>query len=620
MVYSHNLIALRYLKSRFFVDFLGCLPWDAIYKVSGRKEAVRYLVWIRLSRATRVTEFFARLEKDIRINYLFIRIIKLLVVELYCTHTAACIFYYLATTVPPSNEGYTWIGSLKMGDFSYSNFREIDLWKRYTTSLYFAIVTMATVGYGDIHAVNAREMIFIMIFVSFDMLLGAYLLGNMTALVVKGSNTESHRDHESQVLQDIPPSIRTKISYKLYEPCIKDTAIFRGCSSGFIKQIAIKVHEEIFLPGEVVIERGNITDQLYIVYHGDLDEVQKGEEEDEEEVEEEESSTVRSVRSCNSFGEVSFLCNIGQPSTITARELSKVLLLDKISFMQILDIYFSDGHIILENLLEGKDANLRNKILQSDFTLYMEKHESEIATRLNCAVSEGDFPRLKRLIGAGADPNKTDYDGRSPLHIAASKGNEDMTVFLIEKGVDVNVSDKSGNTPLLEAVKNGHDQIASLLSNAGASLIVDDAGDFLCKIVARKDLDLLKRVLAHGTNPNSKNYDHRTPLHIAAAEGLLSFAKLLIETGASVFVKDRWGNIPLDESRINGDKNMMKLLEVARTSQMSEFSICHQKIQDKLQRRKCTVFSFHPYDLKERERRKEGIVLWVPETMEELIR
>ncbi|XP_031279478.1 potassium channel SKOR-like [Pistacia vera] len=512
-------------------------------------------------------------------------------------------------------------------------------------------------GYGDIHAVNAREMIFIMIFVSFDMLLGAYLLGNMTALVVKGSNTErfrdkmtdiikymnrnnlenqlsnrikdhlrllydSHRDHESQVLQDIPPSIRTKISYKLYEPCIKDTSIFRGCSSGFIKQIAIKVHEEIFLPGEVVIERGNITDQLYIVYHGDLDEVQKGEdeeEEDEDEEDEEEESTVKSVQSCNSFGEVSFLCNIRQPSTITARELSRVLLLDKISFMQILDIYFSDGHIILENLLEEKDANLRNKILQSDFTLYMEKHESEIATRLNCAVSEGDFPRLKRLIGAGADPNKTDYDGRSPLHIAASRGYEDMTVFLIEKGVGINISDKSGNTPLLEAVKNGHDQIASLLSNAGASLIVDDAGDFLCKIVARKDLDLLKRVLAHGTNPNSKNYDHRTPLHIAAAEGLLSFAKLLIETGASVFVKDRWGNIPLDESRINGDKNMMKLLEVARTSQMFEFSICHQKIQDKLQRRKCTVFSFHPYDLKERERRKEGIVLWVPETMEELI-
>lgn len=93
-----------------------------------------------------MTEFFEKLEKDIRINYLATRILKLFVVELYCTHTAACIFYYLATTVPPANEGYTWIGSLKMGDYTYSHFREIDLWKRYVTSLYFAIVTMATVG------------------------------------------------------------------------------------------------------------------------------------------------------------------------------------------------------------------------------------------------------------------------------------------------------------------------------------------------------------------------------------------------------------------------------------------------------------------------------------------
>jgi potassium channel len=112
----------------------------------GRKEEVRYLLWIRLVRVVRVTEFFKKLEKDIRINYLFTRIVKLIVVELYCTHTAACIFYYLATTVPESSEGYTWIGSLQMGDFSYSHFREIDLGKRYLTSLYFAIVTMATVG------------------------------------------------------------------------------------------------------------------------------------------------------------------------------------------------------------------------------------------------------------------------------------------------------------------------------------------------------------------------------------------------------------------------------------------------------------------------------------------
>lgn len=32
MIFNHNLIAIRYLKSRFLVDFLGCLPWDVIYR------------------------------------------------------------------------------------------------------------------------------------------------------------------------------------------------------------------------------------------------------------------------------------------------------------------------------------------------------------------------------------------------------------------------------------------------------------------------------------------------------------------------------------------------------------------------------------------------------------
>lgn len=101
-------------------------------------------------------------------------------------------------------------------------------------------------------------------------------------------------------------------------------------------------------------------------------------------------------------------------------------------------------------------------------------------------------------------------------------------------------SDKLGNTPLLEAIKNGHDRVASALLRVGASLAIDDAGGFLCTTVARRDYDLLNRILANGMNPNSKNYDNRTPLHIAASDGLYSMTKLLIEAGASVFVKDRY--------------------------------------------------------------------------------
>ncbi|KAM2155432.1 hypothetical protein ACFX1Q_047143 [Malus domestica] len=467
MVYKRNWIALRYLKSSFIIDLLGCMPWDHIHKACGRREEVRYLLWIRLCRVCKVTRFFHDLEKGIRINYLFTRIIKLIVVELYCTHTAACIFYYLATTLPASQEGYTWIGSLKLGDYSYSSFRDIDLWKRYA-SLYFAT------GYGDIHAVNLREMIFIMGYVSFNMILRAYLIGNMTALIVKGSKTEKFRDKmidlikymnrnrlgkdihnqikghlrlnyestctEAAVLQEIPASIRSKISQTLYFPYIESVPLFKGCLTEFINRI----------------------------------------------------------------------------------------------------------------------------------------------------------------------------------HLAALKGHEDITLFLILEGVDINIKDNFGNTPLLEAIKNRNDRVSSLLVQQGASLNIDNAGSFICTSIARGDADLLKRLLAYGIDPNSKDYDHRTPLHVAASEGLFIMAKLLLEAGASVFSKDRWGNTPLDEGRMCGNKNLIKLLEEAKAAQLTEFPYCAQEITDKMPPKKCTVYPFHPWE--SREGRRPGIVLWVPSTIGELIR
>ncbi|CAH9114440.1 unnamed protein product [Cuscuta epithymum] len=640
MVYKRTPIAIRYMKSHFIIDLLSCMPWDIIYKASGEKEEVRYLLWIRLSRARKVTAFFQKLEKDIRINYLFTRIIKLITVELYCTHTAACIFYYLATTLPEQKEGYTWIGSLKLGDYSYSHFREIDLWTRYTSSMYFAVVTMATVGYGDIHAVNLKEMIFVMVYVSFDMVLGAYLIGNMTALIVKGSKTERYRDKmtdlmkfmntnrigrdirnqikghlrlqyesryiDSAVLQDIPISIRARISQSLYKSYIENVPLFMGCSIEFIGQIVIKVSEEFFLPGEVIMQQGSATDQLYFICDGVMEEVSIGRNGTEE--------SVSLLEPNGSFGEISILCNIPQPYTVRVCELCRLLRIDKQSFSNILDIYFHDGRRILTNLLEVTGSKIGLKHLESDITFHIGKQEGELALKVNSAAYHGDLHQLKAVVRAGADFNKKDYDGRSPLHLAASRGYEDITLYLIQEGVDLNAQDNFGNTPLLEAIKNGHDRIASLLVKEGALLKIDHAGNFLCNIVARGDSDLLRRLLCNGVNSNSKDYNYQTPLHVAASQGSYLMAKLLLEAGASVLIKDRWGNTAVDEAIETGTKQLIELLEEAKSAELSLFSGCREDIKEKIPHKKCTVFQSYQGDA-----RKQGVVLWVPGSVQELV-
>lgn len=47
---------------------------------------------------------------------------------------------------------------------------------------------------------------------------------------------------------------------------------------------------------------------------------------------------------------------------------------------------------------------------------------------------------------------------------------------------------------------------------------------------------------------NFRDYDRRTPLHIAASEGHLELCELLVEKGAMINRSDRWGLAPLDDA------------------------------------------------------------------------
>ena len=51
----------------------------------------------------------------------------------------------------------------------------------------------------------------------------------------------------------------------------------------------------------------------------------------------------------------------------------------------------------------------------------------------------------------------------------------------------------------------------------------------------------------------SSDYDGRTPLHLACAEGHARVVRVLLDAGVKVGAADRWGNTPLDEARRHMD-------------------------------------------------------------------
>jgi potassium channel len=101
-------------------------------------------------------------------------------VTLFAVHCAGCLYYLLADRYPDASN--TWLST------SMPGFKNESLWNRYVASMYWSITTLTTVGYGDMHAVNTREMVFTTVYMLFNLGLTAYLIGNMTNLVVHGTS------------------------------------------------------------------------------------------------------------------------------------------------------------------------------------------------------------------------------------------------------------------------------------------------------------------------------------------------------------------------------------------------------------------------------------------------
>jgi len=94
------------------------------------------------------------------------------------------------------------------------------------------------------------------------------------------------------------------------------------------------------------------------------------------------------------------------------------------------------------------------------------------------AVWNEDIPRIRDLLGKGADPNAQTSCGTRPLLVAAKKKSPDIIKILIENGAKVEGRDRNGLTPLMSAASVGQTRSVEVLIDAGADLNAKDNKGF----------------------------------------------------------------------------------------------------------------------------------------------
>lgn len=202
-------------------------------------------------------------------------------------------------------------------------------------------------------------------------------------------------------------------------------------------------------------------------------------------------------------------------------------------------------------------------------------------TALIAAARNGQVETIKLLLAAGADPNLSMNDGRSPLHYAAVKCHikvfvqliekgaridgqsvrgstplhlasmrcPDVTRLLLEYGADPNVENVAGDTPLTLAVECFNAKNIKLLVDAGA--IVDhkssmDGGTALHLASTSISLSCVIALLEAGADIEAKTKDSEmTPLMLAVDNANLELVKFLVEAGAKIAATDALGRTAL---------------------------------------------------------------------------
>ena len=195
---------------------------------------------------------------------------------------------------------------------------------------------------------------------------------------------------------------------------------------------------------------------------------------------------------------------------------------------------------------------------------------SDYGTALCLACGVGNEDVVQLLLGRGANFNLGDLGNRLTYFPACQRGRRTIAPIaqqLINRGADINVVNSAYGTPLNAACSKGDEAIVRLLLQQGVDIKAARGIDVATPLIVAcsSGNESIVRLLLESEAEASEgvlcnSQDKMTPLHVAAWNGSVEVAQLLIDHGVDVNTQDDSVGTPLVLAAYAGHYSMVEFL------------------------------------------------------------